>query len=112
MITQEHVDKKGGVNPLAAAVAGIVVGAGVAVAGAVALNDENNRKNIKKSLISMKGRAMDFIEENKKHAQVKKVEVAKKINESKEKIEDVAMEAKDALSQETKGIIDVAEKSV
>jgi polyhydroxyalkanoate synthesis regulator phasin len=36
--------KVGGVNPIAAAVAGVVVGAGAVLAGAVAMTDKNNQK--------------------------------------------------------------------
>jgi hypothetical protein len=35
-----------GINPVVAAVAGVVVGAGVAVAGVVAFNDKNNRDKV------------------------------------------------------------------
>ena len=40
--------KKKEFNPVVAAVAGVVVGAGVAVAGAVALSDKKNREKVKK----------------------------------------------------------------
>jgi hypothetical protein len=41
---------QGGINPVAAAVAGAVVGAGVGIAGAVVLGDKKNREKIGKVL--------------------------------------------------------------
>lgn len=45
-IQKKEVDKKSGINPVAAAVTGLIVGAGAVVAGAIVLNDKNNREKI------------------------------------------------------------------
>lgn len=59
-------EKKDGFNPVVAAVTGAVVGAGVAIAGAVALRDEKNREKVKDVLTSAKDRAGDYMEDVKK----------------------------------------------
>jgi gas vesicle protein len=41
-------------NPVGAMVAGAIAGAGVAIAGAIALSDENNRKKVKKVIADIK----------------------------------------------------------
>jgi uncharacterized membrane-anchored protein YhcB (DUF1043 family) len=41
-------DKKSGINPVAAAVTGAVIGAGAVVAGAIAMKDKNNQEKVEK----------------------------------------------------------------
>jgi len=45
-IQKKKINKKSGVNPVAAAFTGLIIGAGAAVAGAIVLNDKNNREKI------------------------------------------------------------------
>lgn len=57
-----HTNKKRvgySVNPLAAAVAGAVVGAGMAVAGAVAMSDKKNQDKIKNVVADIKKKVDD-----------------------------------------------------
>lgn len=59
--------RKTGFNPVVAVVAGAIVGAGVAVAGAAVL-DKNNRKKVEKAFTNVKNQAVGYIEEMKKEA--------------------------------------------
>lgn len=78
---QKKQDKeKGGVNPVVAAVTGAVVGAGVAIAGAIALKDEKNRQKVKDVLTNAKDQAVGYMEDIQKQAQDKKIEIQDKIS--------------------------------
>lgn len=76
---------KSGFNPVVAAVTGAVVGAGVAIAGAVALKDKKNREKVKEVLTEVKDKATGFMEEMQKQAQDKKDEVEKNLLKAKKK---------------------------
>lgn len=75
-------DNKKGMSPMAAGVAGAVVGAGIAVAGAMALKDEKNRAKVKGALNAVKKHASDYVDDlqEKTHEQGVK---------TKEKMEDM-----------------------
>ncbi len=64
--------RTGGLNPVAAAVTGAIIGAGVAVAGAVALSDKNNRKKVKEVLTNVRDQAIGYMEDVQNQAQDKK----------------------------------------
>lgn len=85
---------KHGLNPVAVAVTGAVVGAGIAVAGAVALRDEKNRDKVKKILNSAKDQALDYIEDVEIHLQEAKNEAQGKPDEGKKKITTAEVETK------------------
>ena len=70
-------EQKNGLDQITAAVTGAIVGAGVAVAGVIALKDEKNRNKVKQALIDVKGQAIDYIENIRNQAQDKKAEVKK-----------------------------------
>ena len=53
---------KNKVNPLVAGVAGATVGAGVAVAASVAMNDKKNRQRVEKVIGLVKEQATEYIE--------------------------------------------------
>lgn len=76
---------QGVINPVAAAVAGAVVGAGVAVAGAVVLSNKKNREKIGKVLNNAKNKAVDYVEGVQKQVEDKKNEVKEKLTKGKEK---------------------------
>ena len=58
-MTVSKQNKQGdGVSPVVAAVAGAVVGAGVAVAGAIALSNENNQAKLKGAYTNIKNKVM------------------------------------------------------
>ncbi|MDP2649518.1 MAG: hypothetical protein Q8P10_01605 [bacterium] len=78
-------ERQKGFNQAAAVVAGAVVGAGVAVAGMVALKDEKNRKKVKEALTNVKDQAIDYMEDMQKQAQDKKDEIDKKLAQGEEK---------------------------
>lgn len=56
-------EKKSGINPVVVAVTGAVVGAGVSVAGAMALKNGQNRNKIKEVLTNVRNQAIDYIED-------------------------------------------------
>lgn len=77
-MTNNNDDKKKGMSPMAAGVAGAVVGAGLAVAGAVALKDEKNRAKVKGALQSVKKQASDYVDEIQEKAQKQGSETKKR----------------------------------
>lgn len=78
-------DEKGGVNPLAAAVTGAVVGAGVAIAGVMALKDEKNRKKVQDALTNAKVQAKGYIDTVQKETEEKKAEIKEKVTKELDK---------------------------
>ncbi len=91
--------KKKEFNPVVAAVAGVVVGAGVAVAGAVALSDKKNREKVKKTLANAKDQAMGYVEDVQKQAEDKKGEIEEKLAKGKEKVKKALNATKDSLNE-------------
>ena len=67
----------GGLSPVAAAVAGAVVGAGIAVAG-VALSDKKNREKVKRAALKVKEDVVKYAENVKNQGGIKKLELDKK----------------------------------
>lgn len=78
-----HDKNNQGVNPVAAAVTGAVVGAGVAVAGTIALQDEGNRKKVKNILTVVKKQALDRMNEMQKQMQHTKGDIEEKVTVGK-----------------------------
>jgi hypothetical protein len=72
-------------NPVAAAVAGAIIGAGVGAVGAIALSNEKNRNNVKKAFSNAKDQAVGYIEDVQKQVENKKDQAKEKIAESSEK---------------------------
>jgi hypothetical protein len=95
--------KNGGVNPMVVAVAGAVVGAGIAVAG-VALSDEKNREKVMKVATTVKDDVVHYVEHTQKQAEVQKKELEKRILAEKEKVKKVVASAKDSLDKTTKEV--------
>lgn len=83
---KKQVEEKGGINTVAAAVAGAVVGAGVVIAGAVALKDEENRKKVKDALTNVKDRVAGYAEDLQKAAADENGEAGEKIAEVKAEV--------------------------
>ena len=96
-------EEAGGVNPFVAAVAGAVVGAGVAVAG-VALADEKNRKKINVAVTDAKELTMEYMANIQKQAQEKKNEIEGKLIADKAKVKMVVDAAKKSLHQAAKDV--------
>jgi len=86
MTNQNQVKQNGasGFNPVVAAVAGAVIGAGVAAVGVVALEDKKNQEKIK--------RAFNYMQKQAEH---KKKEIEVKIADSKEKVKKIEKVIKD-----------------
>lgn len=58
--TKKKIQNSGsGVNPVMAAVAGVVVGAGIAVAGAVVMSDKKNQAKVKEVANNLKDQFND-----------------------------------------------------
>lgn len=89
-------DRKNGLDQIAAAVTGAIVGAGVAVAGVIALKDEKNRNKVKNALIDAKNQAVDYIEDIRNQAQDKKIEIKEKVFQEKVKVKKIAKIVKNA----------------
>lgn len=66
-VLKKSETQKMNINPIAAAVAGVVVGAGVAVAGVVAFNDKNNRDKVSSAVT----KANDLTQKKMDQAEVK-----------------------------------------
>jgi hypothetical protein len=58
---QSHKNKKGGMNPMVASLAGAAIGAAVG-AGAIILSDEKNRKKLESALESLKKQGFNVME--------------------------------------------------
>jgi|SRR5581483_5744431 len=99
MTTKKTTQKKKGISPLTVAVTGAVIGAGVATAGVVAIQDEKKRKAVKDALVNVKNHAIDYAENIKlptnsklkklnkntaKREVVKKIKASGKTSKSKE----------------------------
>jgi hypothetical protein len=88
MTDQKKQDnEKGGINPVAAAVTGAVIGAGVVAAGAVAiaLKDEKNRKKVKQTLTNVKKQAVNYMEDMENKYKVKRMMYKKSLLKAKKK---------------------------
>lgn len=85
MTAQNHKKQnktKSGFNPVVAAVTGAIVGAGVAIAGAVALKDKKNRKEVEQVFTNLKDQAVGYIEKIQNKVKNKKDNpVEKKLND-------------------------------
>jgi hypothetical protein len=91
MIDQKRQhEEKSEINPVVAAVTGAVIGVGVAVAGAVALTDEKNRKRVKDVLSNVKNQAMGYMDDMQEKAADKKIEVKRKLAEGEKELKKAA----------------------
>lgn len=70
-IQKKIVRKKSNINPVAAVVTGLVIGAGAAVAGAIVLNDKNNRQKITTAVTDINDRVQGTMDKAEK--KVKKI---------------------------------------
>jgi|GEM_PF-6286069 len=93
--------KNNGVSHIATAVAGVILGAGAVVAGAIALNDKGNMNKVKDALSSAKKQAKDYVSDIKDTAD-NKVDQAKLMLKKEQKI---AKNTVDRIVKDTKKII-------
>jgi gas vesicle protein len=83
MIDIDNKNKKE-VNPLAAAVVGVAVGAGLAVAGAIALNDKKNSDKLKEAGKEFEAKTTDYSKKVQMMARDRRSDLEKNIEEVKE----------------------------
>lgn len=83
MANKSDDNKKGGVNPMMASLAGAAIGAAVG-AGAVILSDEKNRKKLEAALEGLKKQGFDVLEIAKKEASSLRNQLAPAQDEIKE----------------------------
>jgi len=100
---QKESKKDNGVSQVAAAIAGAVVGAGIAVAG-VALTDDKNRKKVIKAATSAKNDVVGYVEHAREQAEEKKKEAERRMVSDKEKVRRVVDSAKNSLDKTTKEV--------
>jgi gas vesicle protein len=86
--------RKSGIDPVAAAVTGAIVGAGVAVAGAVALKDKKNREKVKQVLNNVKDQAVGYMEKMQKDVKSKKSGVENKLDDGQKEVKKVTSSTK------------------
>lgn len=84
---KKQIVKKSGFSPVAAAVTGAIVGAGVAIAGTIALEDKKNRKEIKQVFTNLKDQAVGYLEKMQNKIKSKKAIIERKVLiDKKEKV--------------------------
>lgn len=88
---------------ISAAITGAIVGAGVTIAGAVALQDKKTREKVTKVLTEVKNQAMGYLEDMQHQAQNKKEEAEEKFSEEKVKVKKIANAVKN-VEREVKNI--------
>lgn len=85
---EKHTNHKNLIHTAASSIAGAAVIAGVAVAATIALQNKNNRNQVKKTLIKVKDQAVDYVDgfKNEQGIDERKVKPAiKKVLNSKSK---------------------------
>lgn len=87
-------DKNKGISPMAAAVAGAVVGAGVAVAGAIALEDKKNRNKVNQVLTGVKKQVKGYIRDAQTQVRDERADLQKKFSKGKEKVNRIVKSVK------------------
>ena len=92
-------DDKGGINPVVAVITGAVIGAGVAVAGSVALKNEKNRNKVKDVINSAKNQAVSYMDGMQNKAEDKIIKEEKKLAESKKNVEKKSLKSSEKLAK-------------
>ena len=90
------------ISPLVAGVTGVVIGAGVIMGGAVALNNKKNREKVKKTFSDVKNQAMSYMEEMHQKSNKKKESVKVKHTSSKKKVKLITKPLKKSLQKTSK----------
>lgn len=101
-------EKQTNSNSLAAVATGIVIGAGVAAAGAVILNDKKNREKVKNAVKDVKKQVSGYIEDAQKKAIEEKGKRIDKVTEGKEELKKKA----EASINSAQGTLEEAKKSL
>lgn len=78
-MTNQYQEKqnnhKNPIDTVVSNVAGAAVIAGVAVAATIALQDKNNRNQLKKTLIKVKDQAIDYVQDFKKEQEIEESKI-------------------------------------
>jgi len=93
-----------GVNPLAAGVAGAVIGAGVVVAGTAVFKNKKNREKVKDILVNAKGQAIEYIEDLRNSTKDKKKKVGEKLANGKKEVKKISSSVKKSAGQTVKSV--------
>lgn len=93
----KQIEQPNNFNNVAMAVTGAVVGAGIIVAGAIALKDKKNRKIVKNAFLNVKDQATSYVENAQDEAKDKIDSVEEKIVKSKKKVGKAVVAAKKEL---------------
>jgi len=83
------------VSPGAAALVGAIAGAGLAIIGSVALNDEKNKAKLKKVINDLKKMGEYFSDDVAKEASVKNDQIKDKVEEAENVKDDVTEKLED-----------------
>lgn len=75
------------ISPVTAGVAGAVIGASVAIAGAVALKDDKTKKKVTDTIKTLKDKGADYVEDAQRGADEKKADLNKAVEDTSEKIQ-------------------------
>lgn len=82
-------EKRQGINPVFAAVTGALIGASVAITGALTFKDKKNRDKAKKVLIDVKNKSQDFLKKAEDLLKEEETELKPKIVKAKKKIKKI-----------------------
>lgn len=104
-------EKKSGFSPVIAAVAGAVVGVGVAIAGAVALADKENKQKVDDAIANTKDKAKGIIKDVQAQVEDKQNQVEKKVSQEKEMVRAAAIDVVDSLQNLTADAKDKIKKA-
>ena len=107
-MNNKNEEKQTKSNPLAAVATGIVIGAGVATAGAVILKDKKNREKVKNAVNDVKKQVSGYIEDAQKKAIEEKENRMDKVTEGKEELKKKA----EASINSAQGTLEAAKKSL
>jgi gas vesicle protein len=95
------VDQAKGINPVAAAVTGAIIGAGAVVAGAIVMSDKNNQKKVEKVVNDAKEKIRGYKAGLEEKSQAVKDDAKVKIEQVSGKVQEMIDVAKEPL-EETK----------
>lgn len=96
----KSINKKSkGISPVVAAIGGSVLGAGIAIAGAIALSKTENRKKVDEAIKKVKSATEGFVNKVKSESQDKRIEVEKKLRAEKEVVRSAAIGVVDSIDK-------------
>ena len=93
-----------GVSPVVAAVTGVVVGAGLAIAGVVAMKDKKNQEKVREAVDNTKDKAAELMKDVQEQASKTQDEVETSLSDGKAKAEKIANSAKNSIHESVKNI--------